>query len=240
MTPSAAKIAILLNGPKYCGKDTAASALLEAFGSEAAIFRFTVPVKEETHRRYGLDVAYDHYEDQSVKDAPLPEFGGLSPRQAYIKVGDELRAEHGPDIVTRMLCDNISRSPVPVVVNPDCGGDGEAEGIVNLLGYDRVIVFRIHKEGHDYAGDSRSWVSSDKVRKIDIVNVAGQVADYLSTVRHIAEMFRNSVLALEASGVADAICRDMTDAERAEMEGLTAGMHARAMEIMAGRGRRFG
>lgn len=240
MTPSAAKIAILLNGPKYCGKDTAATALLEAFGAEASIFRFTVPVKEETHRRYGLDVAYDHYEDQSVKDAPLPEFGGLSPRQAYIKVGDELRAEHGPDIVTRMLCDNISRSPVPVVVNPDCGGDGEAEGIVNLLGYDRVIVFRIHKEGHDYAGDSRSWVSSDKVRKIDIVNVAGQVADYLSTVRHIAEMFHNSVLALEASGVADAICRDMTDAERAEMEGLTAGMHARAMEIMAGRGRRFG
>lgn len=240
MTPSAAKIAILLNGPKYCGKDTAATALLEAFGAEASIFRFTVPVKEETHRRYGLDVAYDHYEDQSVKDAPLPEFGGLSPRQAYIKVGDELRAEHGPDIVTRMLCDNISRSPIPVVVNPDCGGDGEAEGIVNLLGYDRVIVFRIHKEGHDYAGDSRSWVSSDKVRKIDIVNVAGQVADYLSTVRHIAEMFHNSVLALEASGVADAICRDMTDAERAEMEGLTAGMHARAMEIMAGRGRRFG
>ncbi|MNL80069.1 hypothetical protein D3C87_2068160 [compost metagenome] len=53
-------------------------------------------------------------------------------------------------------------------------------------------------------------------------------------------MFRNSVMAVEASGVADAICHDMTDAERTEMEGLTAGMHARAMEIMAGRGRRFG
>jgi hypothetical protein len=195
MTSSAAKIAILLNGPAYCGKDTAAGALIEAFGGDAAIFRFTVPVKEETHRRYGLDVPYNHYEDRSIKDLPLPEFEGLSPRQAYIKVGDELRAEHGPDIVTRMLCDNIRNSPSLVVVNPDCGGDGEAEGIVELLGYENVVVFRIHKEGHDYVGDSRNWVTSDGIRKIDITNVAGQVDDYLSTVRHIAEMFRSSVLA---------------------------------------------
>jgi hypothetical protein len=213
MTPIASKIAILLNGPKYCGKDTAAGALIDAFGSEAAMFRFTVPVKDETHRRYDLEVAYDHFEDQSIKDAPLPEFGGLSPRQAYIKVGDELRAKHGPDIVTRMLCDRIASSSIPIIVNPDCGGDGEAEGIVNLLGYENVIVFRIHKEGHDYAGDSRNWVTSDKVRKIDIVNVAGQVTDYLSTVRHIAEMFRNSALAVEASDVVTAFRRDISNGE---------------------------
>jgi hypothetical protein len=193
MNSTPEKIAILLNGPKYCGKDTAAAALLKVFGDASAIFRFTVPVKEETHRRYGLDVPYDHYEDQSVKDAPLPEFGGLSPRQAYIKVGDELRAQHGPDIVTTMLCDRIRDSSVPIVVNPDCGGDGEAEGLVEELGFDRVIVFRIHKEGHDYAGDSRNWVTSDKVRKIDITNVEGKVEDYLSTVVQIAEMFRTSV-----------------------------------------------
>lgn len=231
--PLEAKIAILLNGPKYCGKDTAAAALSEAFDGESAIFRFTVPVKEETHRRYGLDVAYDHYEDKNIKDKPLPEFEGLSPREAYIKVGDELRAEHGPDIVTRMLCENILRSPVSVVINPDCGGDGEAEGIVDLLGYDRVLAFRIHKEGHDYAGDCRNWVTSERVRKIDIVNVADQVADYLSTVRHIAEMFRNSVLALEANNMVDAIYENMSEAQRNEMAGLSEGMYMRAMEIMS-------
>lgn len=198
MTSGDPKIAILLNGPKYCGKDTAALELLLAFGNDAGLFRFTVPVKEEAHRRYGLDVPFDHFEDKSVKDTPMDAFGGLSPRDAYIKVGDELRAEHGPDIVTRMLCDNIVASCVSIVVNPDCGGDAEAEGIVDLLGYDRVIVFRIHKEGHDYSGDSRNWVTSDKVRKIDIVNVDGQVSDYVATVRHIAEMFRDSTPTLGA------------------------------------------
>lgn len=240
MTPTADKIAILLNGPKYCGKDTAASALLQAFGEDSAIFRFTVPVKDETHRRYGLDVAYDHFEDQKVKDLPMECFGGLSPREAYIKVGNELRAEHGPDIVTEMLCERIRASGVPIVVNPDCGGDGEAEGIVEELGYDRVIVFRIHKEGHDYTGDSRNWVTSEKVRKIDIVNVAGQVADYVSTVVQISEMFRNSVLAMEATAWADAIVRDMTEDERLEMQGITEGMHDRARAIMTEKSRKFG
>lgn len=187
------KIAILFNGPKYCGKDTAAAALTKAFGEDSAVFRFTVPVKEETHRRYGLNVPFDRYEDRTIKDTPLPEFGGLSPRQAYIQVGDSLRAEFGPDVVTDMLCERIRNSRVSIVINPDCGGNGEAEGIVDELGYEQVIVFRIHKDGCDYAGDCRDWVTSDKVRKIDIVNVDGQVADYVSTVVQISEMFRASV-----------------------------------------------
>lgn len=237
MTSTGGRIAILLNGPKYCGKDTAAAALLRAFGAESAIFRFTVPVKEETHRRYGLEVPFDYFEDKSVKDAPMAEFGGLSPRQAYIKVGDELRAEHGPDIVTAMLCERIRQSGVPIVVNPDCGGDAEAEGIVEELGFDSVIVFRIHKEGHDYAGDSRNWVTSDKVRKIDIVNVEGQVADYVSTVVQVSEMFRNSVLRPLRSGSAS---YDMTADQMAEMETVTADMHQTAREALSGRQRNFG
>jgi hypothetical protein len=217
MTPHSPKIAILLNGPKACGKDTAARALLDEFGSEGAVFRFTVPVKEETHRRYGLSVAYDHYEDRSVKDSPLPEFGGLSPRQAYIKVGDDLRAEHGPDVVTKMLCEQIDGSRARVVINPDCGGDGEAEGIAEKLGADRVLVFRIHKEGSSYAGDCRNWVTSSKVRKVDIVNIEDQVSDYVETVRHVATMFRDAVAAAD----------------------VTRAMHAEARGLLEDRPRRF-
>lgn len=197
MTTSDDKIAILLNGPKDCGKDTAAAALVDFFGSAAGVFRFTVPVKDETHRRYGLNVAFDHYEDRSVKDAPLPEFGGISPRQAYINVGNELRATHGEDVVARLLCDSIVRSDRPVVINPDCGGDLEAECVAERLGASRVLVLRIHKDGHTYDGDCRGWVVSPKVRKMDIVNVADRVPDYLATVREAARMFRDSTLRLE-------------------------------------------
>ena len=57
-----------------------------------------------------------------------------------------------------------------------------------------MIVLRIHKDGHDYRGDSRNWVVSPGLRKIDIVNVDGKVVDYLATVREIGLMFRDSVL----------------------------------------------
>ena len=186
------KIAILFNGPKYCGKDTAAAELMEFFGTEAGLFRFTVPVKAETHRRFGLDVAYDHYEDRDIKDEPLPEFNGMSPREAYISVGDDLRKEHGPNIVTKMLCDNIVASDVSIVINPDCGGDREADGIAELLDVDRVLVFRIFKEGHTYEGDCRDWVQSPNLNIVDVVNVEGNSSDYVRTVRNIASMFKAS------------------------------------------------
>lgn len=183
------KIAILFNGPKYCGKDTATNALVDIFGPQSEVFRFTVPVKEEAHRRYGLDVAYDHYEDRSVKDVPLPEFGGISPRQAYIDVGNELRAEFGQDIVTKMLCGKIGESSARVIVIPDCGTDIEADGIADFLGVERVLVFRIHKDGHTFDGDCRDWVVSTRLRKIDVYNIEGQVDDYTETVGHVATMF---------------------------------------------------
>jgi hypothetical protein len=193
MTSLNGKIAILLNGPANCGKDTAADALLDTFGPDSGLFRFTVPVKDETHQRYGLDVSWDHYEDRRVKDTALPEFGGLTPREAYIAVGNDLRAKHGPNIVAEMLCDRIRVSNASIVINPDCGGDSEAESIARELGgYEQVLVVRIHKAGCTYDGDCRNWVTSNNFRKVDVVNVAGQVGDYVSTVVTIAELFRNS------------------------------------------------
>ena len=187
------KFAILFNGPKYCGKDTAVSGLMDFFQSKAEIFRFTVPVKDETHRRYGLNVPYDYFEDKSIKDKPMPEFGDLSPRQAYISVGNALREEHGPNIVTEMLCDEIRKSSSSIILNPDCGGDNEAEGIANLLGKSRVLVIRVFKEGHTYEGDCRDWVKSPHLNVVDITNVEGRSEEYVSRVVKIVKSFKNSL-----------------------------------------------
>lgn len=198
------KIAILLNGPKRTGKDTAANALVEIFGDRCGVFKFTRPVKDETHARYGIDVPFDHYEE--LKDTPLPEFGGLTPREAYIKVGDEMRAAHGPDIVTELFCENLVKSDTLVVINPDCGGDHEAEGIARVIGADRVVVLRIHKEGHDYRDDCRGWVETDKLVKIDVVNVADEQEAYEEKIRQIGRAF--------FEGFGDLITHEEGEAER--------------------------
>src|SRR5690606_2469170 len=101
MNPESGKIAILLNGPPRAGKDTAVEALAAALGAAAEIFKFTSPVKDLTHRNAGLDCATDHYEE--LKDTPLPEFGGRTPRQAYIDTSAELKRKNGQDAVARMF-----------------------------------------------------------------------------------------------------------------------------------------
>jgi hypothetical protein len=220
MTSTSEKIGFLLNGPAKAGKDTAAKALAGVLGDRCEVFKITQPVKAHAHKLFGLDVAYDHYE--VLKDIPQPEFGGLTPRQVYINTGNGLRAEFGEDITLRLFVETLARSTTPVVIHGDCGGDLEAEGVADHLGVDRVVVIRVHKEGHDFANDCRDWVSSDRLEVVDIVNVADR-----------QDEFENAVVAVAAEFVSryenrpgPAVARDALDdsAERDEMARITAAM----------------
>ena len=62
-------ILVMLNGPPRAGKDTATAAIVEAVGMPVRVLKATEPIKDETHRRLGLDCAHDAYE--ALKDAPL-------------------------------------------------------------------------------------------------------------------------------------------------------------------------
>lgn len=180
MPTGPAKVAILLNGPPRAGKDTAVEALAPLLGEEAEVLKFTQPVKDYTHRQAGLDCRHDAYEEQ--KDAPLREFGGRTPRQAYIETSARLKAEHGPDIVCRMFVEAIKNSPARIILNPDCGDDMEAEHVAEALGYDSVLVVRIHRDGHDFSQDCRTWVRGTRFATVDVHNEDGRRREYESEV----------------------------------------------------------
>jgi len=84
---------ILLNGPAGSGKDTAAFSVKRnlLFQSEhdvnVHVVKFAEVLKRCTHEAYGLEnLNHDHYE--KVKEMPLDDFFGLSPRDAYIKMSE--------------------------------------------------------------------------------------------------------------------------------------------------------
>lgn len=180
MNPACGKIAILLNGPPRAGKDTAVEALSKAFGPSAEVFKFTRPVKDLTHRLAGLDCPHDAYED--LKDTPLPEFGGRTPRQAYIDTSRDLKAREGEDAVARLFVDAISASEASVILNPDCGDDMEALRVAEAFSHDAVLVIRIHREGHDFSNDCRTWVTSPLLRIVDVTNRSGFRREFESEV----------------------------------------------------------
>lgn len=185
------KIAILLNGPPRAGKDTAVNALVEMFGAEAEVFKFTRPVKDITHARYGLDCPHDAFE--ATKDTALPEFGGLTPREAYIETSASLKAERGDDAVRNLFVEAVMASPARIILNPDVGDDLEAESVAAALGVDNVLVLRIHRDGHDFSKDCRSFVTSARLNILDVRNEGAQ-EDYQRSVQEIASQFTGELV----------------------------------------------
>lgn len=171
------KTVIVLNGPPRAGKDTAAALIEEAFG--AAHLKFSVTLKEETHRRYGLaPLPHDTFE--KVKDDPLPEFGGKSPRQAYIETGRDMRSKEGEDVFGRLLSHQIEQTAANIIVVSDLASHAELMPLLRNKSFD-VSVLRIHRDGHDFSNDSRSYVDAEGISCIDIYN-SGDMRSYSDSI----------------------------------------------------------
>lgn len=186
------KIAILFNGPPRAGKDTAVNALVGGIVDNYEIIKFTGPVKDITHRNYGLVCAQDAYETN--KDTPLDDFNGKTPRQAYIDTSSDLKQMNGVDAVAKLFVEAINASDAAVILNPDVGDDMEALAVAHSLGRENVLVMRIHKDGHDFSNDCRTWVQSNELTIIDIVNEYGKRREFETEVAARVRIFLERVL----------------------------------------------
>lgn len=199
------KIAILLNGPPRAGKDTAVAALESAFGPHAETLKFTRPIKDLTHSRFGLDCSHDAFED--LKDVPLPEFGGMTPREAYIDTSAKLKAERGDDAVCRLFVEAIDACNASLILNPDAGNDMEAEAVAEALGADRVLVIRIHRDGHYFSQCCRTWISSPSLHIVDVTNREGERRVFESEVVALSRAFVETVRARDAASCNETVMR---------------------------------
>lgn len=167
---------ILLNGPPRSGKDYAGRAL-RAKVVNSYIFKMARQLKERTHALYGLGedgVCYPHDWYENVKDKPLEDFLGITPRGAYIAVSEMLmKPLHGEDIFGRWLCDDIATSGVDLALVTDAGFQLECETVIERFGADNVTLVRIHRDGCDFSSDSRSYIELDGVQCHDITNDGG-------------------------------------------------------------------
>lgn len=164
------KSLILLNGPPRCGKDTAGAILERRIGGDGSVVwveKVSRILKERTHALYGqvdrtgAPLPHDYFEDQ--KDTPLPEFLGLTPRQAYIAVSEKyLKPLHGEDALGKMLADDLAKTlndpafPKPrAVIVTDSGFRAESEPLAAMA--ERTLLVHIHREGCTFEGDSRDY-----------------------------------------------------------------------------------
>jgi hypothetical protein len=159
---------VFLNGPPRSGKDTAARLIMNAFHGVQRL-GFADHLKRATHAAYGMfDIPFDHFE--AVKDDPREEFFGLAPRRAYIEHSETyMKPLHGPLVFGHLWLRDARQRNASAICVPDSGFAPEAGPGIEHFGAENCTLIRLHRPGHDFGNDSRSYVELP-VRTFDIAN----------------------------------------------------------------------
>lgn len=164
---------ILLNGPPGSGKDTLAQAIQDCNPGYTHL-TFKEKLIELTLVIYSLNIDKQWlFSDRVTKDAPTPLFKGLTPRQALIKVSEQvIKPNFGSDYFAKALVtkiENIERNTCGKdsnIVVSDLGFQSEIDSIQkNLLSYVTIEVVHLIRKNYSFQSDSRSYIYSDNYIK---------------------------------------------------------------------------
>jgi hypothetical protein len=177
---------ILLNGAPRSGKDSFARIFEDYVNPNRydAIFKehlkFSEPLKNSVHQLFGLKVPHDYFEHS--KDTPTDLLGGLTPRQAYIMVGEfikkNLKSTFFGDVLLRRIKYILTELNAPrhyaygriFFVVSDAGFHDEAKPLIEEFGAANITLVGIQRTGTSFEGDSRGNLDLPGVRKYHIVN----------------------------------------------------------------------
>lgn len=182
---------IILNGPAGCGKDTLALKLVE-MGVAKGTTSFKNPMFNIACAALGSDVYREFiegYNDRARKEKPEDFLNGLSRRQFMIAISEQfIKPVLGGDYFGKYLAYNLPDSNDVFVVS-DGGFVSEVTPIV-AAGHD-VQIFRLHRDGYTFEGDSRGYMYQVDGATCHDINVI--TGDITSTALAIISLIRISV-----------------------------------------------
>ena len=157
---------VLLNGPPGCGKDTFADIINAATEYHTQVARMASPLKLGLHALLNLRHGEEAFND--VKEDNIPEFFGLTPREAYIMVSEQwLKPTFGQQIFGWLwLRKNMTLTENFDLIVPDCGFADEVIPLLQNLGPERIHLINIHRPECNFSNDSRSHISIDSLTSI--------------------------------------------------------------------------
>lgn len=184
---------ILFNGPPRSGKDTIAAETAVRLPGTPHICKFAAPLKSTAMHMYcdGNSQIFHQLDSAELKDEPHYRFFGKTCREVQIAISETyFKPLHGPKVFGKILSQYITsaiereQKPLNLFLVSDSGFRPEAEEIVSTHGAENVLLFRIHRDGFDFSGDSRGYITLDDlgVTAIDVNNNEGKLGDTVSYV----------------------------------------------------------
>lgn len=188
---------VLFNGAPRSGKDSSSEALVTSPASKGWLVveaKFAHALKQAAHELLGLGHLDPEHFDK-VKDEPLPEFFGLSPRQFYIALSEKFMK---PTINLEQVFGEVLMRKLEHFVNTkaqvrdannvlfaisDSGFAMEAVPVGQEFGWENILLVRCHREGCTFMNDSRSYIELP-CTSIDLYN-DGTLEEWHDKVRRV-------------------------------------------------------
>lgn len=195
---------VFFNGPPRSGKDLAGKMLAEMLGEGVVQLKFAEPLKLATHAALamlqGLPNIPAPAAFEATKDEPMVEFLGVTPRQAYIGMSENFcKPLFGPGVFGELLARKVNALPEDTryVIVTDCGFQEELDVFLELVDAE-VTVAQIHRDGYDFAEDSRGYVQIPG--STEILYNRGTIQDFrLQVVYLMTALLENENLEVEVA-----------------------------------------
>lgn len=160
---------IFLNGPPRSGKDTTAKLIRN--NTPAQTIKFAQPLYDAACWMFKMTQP----ELERKKDTCInPEYP-YTYRNFMQDLSEKvIKSNLGKDFFGKLAATKISESSASVIGISDAGFTYEVESCVNELAKKEVCftaeVWRVHRPGYTFEGDTREWVTTDLMLEEDIYN----------------------------------------------------------------------
>lgn len=160
---------VVFNGPPRSGKDTLAAFIRGA--TQAKPMEFKRKLIELALMISGVSPSDWEFWYQQDKEEPHNDLGGHSCRSFLIMVSEEMIKPHmGGDYFGLAAATELEMYlPGHGVVFTDSGFPAELQCVVNVAGAENVIVVQLMRDGTDFSGDSRAYLSVDDFPSVKFI-----------------------------------------------------------------------
>lgn len=170
------KTVIILNGPPGVGKDVQAQAIVGRLKQvrKVCVMQMKDALYAETLYHYNLDEScLDLFIDRDYKERPNLVFGGRSPRQALQYVSEQIcKPRYGKDYFGIASAVQVGNAKEDLIIFSDGGFIEEIECINKAAD---TFVIRLHKEGVDFTGDTRTYLYPEDIKSVDFTITNGDI-----------------------------------------------------------------
>lgn len=152
---------ILLNSPPNTGKDLAASHIVAATGCKHMEFKKTLHNISMAITGLSSEEYFKIYNDRKLKEKPLPEFLGKSPREMLIWISEDIcKPEFGEDYFGKPAANGCDKEKGTVF--SDSGFPEEVFPIAEYFGAENIFVVQFTRNGATFEGDSRDYLKPEE------------------------------------------------------------------------------